>query len=228
VVPHPGMNLGRKILALARPHGPESAGDVADPERAQLERRVGELEEALDRAVRRYKALAAEHHRRLAAMRSVALTDELTGLPNRRALDTELPREVARADRHHRPLCVVLMDIDHFKVFNDARGHPRGDILLKELAAVWRGQLRLTDFVARSMVIGRYGGDEFVAILPDCDREGAHAVVDRLLALVPAEQTCSAGIAEWDGSETAAELLDRADTALYEAKRTGRDRAVVA
>ena len=222
------MKLGRKISTLVRPHRPAPRGDLGDLERAQFQRRVGELEEALDRAVRRYENLAAEHHRRLEAMRSVALTDELTGLPNRRALDSELPREVARAGRQSRPLCVVLMDLDHFKIFNDARGHPRGDILLRELAAVWRGQLRLTDFVARSMVIGRYGGDEFVAILPDCDREGAHAVVDRLLALVPAEQTCSAGIAEWDGSETATALLERADAALYEAKRKGRDRAVVA
>jgi diguanylate cyclase (GGDEF)-like protein len=156
----------------------------------------------------------------------MALTDELTGLPNRRALDAELARELERARRHESPLCVAIVDLDHFKAVNDERGHPAADILLKEIAARWRNALRVTDFLARSAVIARYGGEEFVVVLPDCEALDAFRVADRLRDAMPPEQTCSVGIARWELSESSGDLLSRADRALYHAKRTGRDRAV--
>jgi diguanylate cyclase (GGDEF)-like protein len=115
-----------------------------------------------------------------------------------------------------------MLDLDRFKAFNDAHGHPAGDRLLADTADAWRPIMRATDTLAR------YGGEEFAALLPHSDHAGAAAVVERLLAAVPLGQTASAGIAMWDGAESAAALLARADAALYEAKNAGRARAVTA
>jgi len=162
------------------------------------------------------------------ALVELARTDELTGLPNRRAWDEELKRELARARRHAWPACAVMLDLDSFKRFNDLNGHQAGDALLAEAAAAWRAVLRETDFMARYGMVARYGGEEFALILPDCPLEHAIVVTERLREAMPGRQTCSAGIASWDGSEGAHALMGRADVALYEAKRLGRDRAVVA
>jgi diguanylate cyclase (GGDEF)-like protein len=166
-------------------------------------------------------AVTLERVELLSRLESIARTDDLTGLPNRRAWEEQLPREVSRAKRSGQPLCVAMVDLDHFKVFNDDRGHQAGDRLLKEAAAEWTDELRGTDLLAR------YGGEEFALALPACPPDEALAVVERLRDATPEDQTCSAGIAHWDGEETAGALLGRADAALYEAKRTGRDRSVV-
>jgi diguanylate cyclase (GGDEF)-like protein len=108
--------------------------------------------------------------------------------------------------------------LDHFKRYNDAYGHRAGDLLLKEAATRWREQLRVADLLAR------HGGDEFGLLLPDCVLESAGQVLERLAQATPREQTCSIGFAEWDRSDAADALLDRADRALYEAKRAGRGR----
>lgn len=158
----------------------------------------------------------------LARLESIARTDELTGLPNRRAWQEELARELPRARRHCDPLCVAMLDLDHFKRYNDNQGHQAGDRLLKRVAGAWTAELRATD------ILVRYGGEEFALALPGCGIEDAIATVERLRAVIPSGQTCSAGIACWDGEELAAGLLDRADRALYEAKRSGRDRTVMA
>ncbi len=115
-----------------------------------------------------------------------------------------------------------MFDLDHFKAYNDSRGHPAGDRLLTEVAAAWQGCLRATDSLAR------YGGEEFALIAPGCTEGDAVALVDRLRGSVTDGQTCSAGVAFWDRSETPAELLARADAALYEAKVGGRDRTKLA
>ena len=151
-----------------------------------------------------------------------ARTDDLTGLLNRRAWEEQLPREMARARRAAHPLCVAILDIDYFKAYNDQRGHQAGDRLLKQSTAAWVSGLRTTD------VIARYGGEEFTVALPSCTLADAKAIVERLRASMPAEQTVSAGVACWNGRESAEELVGRADAALYEAKRTGRDRLVTA
>jgi diguanylate cyclase (GGDEF)-like protein len=158
----------------------------------------------------------------LAELETIARTDELTGLPNRRAWREQLPRELTRVTRADAPLSVAMLDLDHFKLYNDTRGHQTGDELLKEVAGAWSYELRPTDILAR------YGGEEFALALPDCPLEEALIVVERLRAGIPDGQSCSAGIACWDGSETAAELLGRADHALYRAKRAGRNQSAPA
>ena len=115
-----------------------------------------------------------------------------------------------------------MVDLDHFKRYNDARGHVAGDELLVEAAARWRLALRATDFLAR------YGGEEFALLLPDCAPDEAMVLVERLRAATPSSQTCSVGIACWDLGDNPEDLLARADAALYMAKRDGRNRAVEA
>jgi diguanylate cyclase (GGDEF)-like protein len=151
-----------------------------------------------------------------------ARTDALTGLPNRRAWDEALEREILHAARAEAPLCMALLDLDFFKQFNDQNGHPAGDSHLKEVAALWRARLRSADLIAR------YGGEEFALLLTATDAFQAQQVVETLRDCVPLDETVSAGIAQWDGSESEAELFARADAALYEAKRSGRDRTLLA
>jgi len=158
----------------------------------------------------------------LEQLRTTARTDALTGLPNRRAWDEELERELARARRYGGRLCLAMIDLDHFKRFNDREGHQAGDRLLADSAAAWREQLRPSDLLAR------YGGEEFALLLPHVDAPAAAGVLSRLLEQVPRGQTASAGLAEWDGGEPGGMLVRRADTALYRAKRSGRARTVVA
>lgn len=183
----------------------------------------------LDALIRRVRASAAhsalvakERADLLVKLEEVARTDDLTGLPNRRAWDEELPREVERARRDGTPLCVAFLDLDRFKRYNDEHGHQAGDRLLKTVAAAWRERLRATD------VLARYGGEEFALALPGCDIGDARALIKRMREAVPTDQTCSAGLAAWDGEELPATVLGRADMALYEAKAAGRDRIAVA
>jgi diguanylate cyclase (GGDEF)-like protein len=157
----------------------------------------------------------------LSRLESIARTDDLTGLPNRRAWEEELPREVLRSKREGRPLCVAMLDLDHFKEFNDERGHQAGDRFLKQAAAAWGVELRGTDFMAR------YGGEEFALALPGCTPEQAIEVAERLRAATPEAETCSIGVACWDNEEDAASLLGRADRALYQAKHRGRNVSVL-
>jgi diguanylate cyclase (GGDEF)-like protein len=117
---------------------------------------------------------------------------------------------------------VVVLDLDAFAAFNAERGISAGDALLRETAAMWRLALRTSDYIAR------FGADEFGVLLPDCPPVQAVAVLERLLAYLPAGQTCSAGIAHWNRSESAVVLLGRAGRALEEARRAGGNRAVTA
>ena len=174
------------------------------------------------------RATGREQSRRLDAALKLTRTDPLTGLANRRGLDAEAPRELARALRRTYSVCAVMLDLDRFKVFNDSHGHQAGDVLLKELAAAWLRQLRETDLLGRDALVARYGGEEFVVLLPDCDLRQAPAIVDRLRSAMPREQTCSAGVARWDRTENSHELLARADAALYEAKQCGRNQTTLA
>lgn len=154
-------------------------------------------------------------------------TDALTGLANRRELMERLDREIALATRRGGRLVLAMIDLDHFKDYNDTFGHLEGDRALVDLAGLLRERMRATD------IVGRYGGEEFVILLPDADVEGACQLLGTLSAYVRELSarrplTFSAGVALWDGSEDVGSLLRRADTALYEAKAAGRDRVVVA
>ena len=167
-------------------------------------------------------AMMIERADLLAKLEASARTDDLTGLLNRRAWEEELPREMARARRAAHPLCVAMLDFDFFKAYNDERGHQAGDRLLKQATAAWGSELRASDILAR------YGGEEFTVALPGCTLADAKSIVERLRGSMPAGQTVSAGVACWNGRESAEELVGRADAALYEAKRTGRNRLVTA
>jgi diguanylate cyclase (GGDEF)-like protein/PAS domain S-box-containing protein len=156
----------------------------------------------------------------LARLDVEARTDELTSVANRRAWDEALPVALAAAKRLDAPLSVVLLDFDRFKLSNDHHGHQAGDRLLRSTVAAWTCELRPHDLLAR------YGGEEFALMLPGCGSEEAIAVVDRMRAATPLEQTVSAGLAVWDGEESGHELVRRADMALYAAKDAGRDRLV--
>jgi diguanylate cyclase (GGDEF)-like protein len=158
----------------------------------------------------------------LGRLQHMARTDDLTGLPNRRHWEEQLPRELARASRGSQPVCVAMLDLDHFKDFNDRHGHQAGDRLLRGAAASWRETLRSYDILAR------YGGEEFSVILPGCTIDDGMRLVERLRAGTPEGESVSAGIAAWDGEEAPEALVGRADAALYRAKRAGRDRTVAA
>ena len=159
----------------------------------------------------------------------LATTDGLTGLSNRRSLFELADRAFAAARRYDRPLSGVMFDIDHFKRVNDTYGHGVGDEVLREIARRCESGVREVD------ILGRYGGEEFVAILPETGLEGALGVAERLRRSVdrtpiytsagPIPVTISAGVAEHDeASRTLQQLLEAADAALYEAKDSGRNR----
>jgi diguanylate cyclase (GGDEF)-like protein len=171
--------------------------------------------------VLRMSGLVAQVQDQAAQLAALAHNDMLTGIPNRRAWELELPREMARVRRHGGRLCVALLDLDHFKRFNDQHGHQGGDRLLKEATAAWRTRIRSTDLLAR------YGGEEFAVLLRDCGPSEAVQVLDDLHSVTPLGQTFSAGVAQWDGQESPERLVGRADVGLYEAKRAGRDRVIV-
>lgn len=161
-----------------------------------------------------------------------ALRDPLTGLYNRRYLSETLPRELSRANRKNQPVSVVMMDIDHFKQLNDAHGHGAGDLVLKELGALLRGHMRGEDIACR------FGGEEFVAILPGTSLETAVQRAEQWRLAFQAmrlpyegqalQATLSFGIASFPRhGMTDEELLFKADDALYQAKRSGRNRVMV-
>jgi diguanylate cyclase (GGDEF)-like protein len=166
-------------------------------------------------------ALALSREDLLAELGRQSVTDPLTGLANRRRWETDLRREVDRAARTGQPLSVLALDLDHFKAYNDAHGHPAGDALLRETATAWQRQLRVDDLLART------GGEEFAVLLPACSATDAARLAQALLRAVPRGQTCSAGVAQWRGGSPD-ELLARADAALYAAKAGGRDRVETA
>jgi two-component system cell cycle response regulator len=161
----------------------------------------------------------------------LAITDPLTGLYNRRYLDAHLRSTVARAKATGKPVCVLVFDIDHFKTVNDTYGHDAGDDVLREFSDRLRRGVRGIDLVSR------YGGEEFLLVMPETDGAFAATVAERLrcdVEAVPFETrastfpvTVSIGLAEWQGpSDSAESLIKRADQALYAAKRAGRNRVV--
>jgi diguanylate cyclase (GGDEF)-like protein len=160
-------------------------------------------------------ALAIHRADEISALAGMATTDPLTGLPNRRAWDERLSRAVAESQ----PVTIAMLDLDHFKHFNDAHGHPAGDRLLRETAAMWRDVLRSGDMVAR------LGGEEFGLLLFDTELDAAIAVTERVRELVTHGQTCSVGLAVRHPGEGVEPVMARVDRALYDAKSAGRDRA---
>jgi diguanylate cyclase (GGDEF)-like protein len=171
--------------------------------------------------------LARERRSRLDAeseaerLGELAHFDELTQAANRRRFDERLVVEEARAARSGDDLSVCILDLDHFKKYNDAHGHIAGDDLLRRVAAAWTAVLRPDSLLAR------LGGEEFGLILPSASSPDAEVVLERLRGVTPPEITFSAGIATWDAAEPIVAVVARADVALYQAKSGGRDRHVL-
>lgn len=147
----------------------------------------------------------------------LARKDGLTGLPNRRTWDFELGRAATQTAVDGIPLTVAILDLDHFKAYNDRCGHPAGDALLVKCARAWQSQLQAPALIAR------YGGEEFTVLLPGVSQADARDVLDRLRLATPDDQTVSIGFAQRGPGEEATETLQRADQALYRAKSSGRD-----
>ncbi len=164
--------------------------------------------------------------------RNLAMTDELTGLFNRRHMSEQSSVALRRHQRSTTSICLAVLDIDHFKLVNDRHGHHVGDEALAHLAQVLKAQLRTTDLLAR------WGGEEFLVLLPDASADHARMVLERVLlslsqtVITPTVPdlriSFSAGIAQWDHAETLTELVERADQALYQAKGLGRHRCELA
>jgi diguanylate cyclase (GGDEF)-like protein len=168
----------------------------------------------------------------MAQLREQADHDELTGVLNRREFDRRLNEEWQRSIRFQRPLSLVMMDLDRFKLINDTHGHPVGDQVLRHVAQLMGSQIRQVDSLARM------GGDEFALLMVETDRIGAQAVVARLRSAI-ADNPCrigssdlvievalSAGVAAWpENAEHLPALIAAADAALYAVKRTGRSTA---
>ncbi|HUQ25840.1 MAG TPA: GGDEF domain-containing protein [Burkholderiales bacterium] len=157
----------------------------------------------------------------------LAIRDELTGVYNRRYLMEALAREQSRAERLGTPFAVCLIDIDHFKSINDGFGHAAGDSVLKEFARLIPSELRGVD------VHGRFGGEEFLIVLPGTDRAGAQVCAERVRAKTEATAfagvarvTVTIGVSIYAGKEPVSSLLARADKALYQGKNSGRNRVV--
>lgn len=191
---------------------------VADRKPRHLDDRDLRALTVLAQAVTTHVRLRRENRR----LSTLSTTDPLTGVSNRRALDAALESEVARAQRAGTSFSVVMLDLDHFKDYNDTHGHAGGDALLQIACASWARCLRLSDTLAR------YGGEEFVAVLPDADTAGAVETAERLRGALTDGATCSAGVATWEPGEDGAAVVARADAAMYAAKAAGRDRVHVA
>jgi len=183
------------------------------------------LEHTIRNALKR-RALEAERARMVEELAHLSVTDELTGLANRRYLLEKLAEEVRRSERSGSAFSLLMIDLDHFKEVNDRYGHQTGDEVLRKCADVLKQSVRATDLVAR------YGGEEFCVILPyTTSRAAARCVAERLRKMIgelpePAP-SISVGIACWELGGSASDVFHRADAALYEAKAAGRDCVVV-
>jgi diguanylate cyclase (GGDEF)-like protein len=198
---------------------------------------IAPLSEAQERAVRtlsEHLSLAVANLNLRESLRIQSIRDPLTGLFNRRYMEESLEREIRRAMRKELLLSILMVDIDHFKAFNDAWGHEAGDAILREIASLFQQQMRAEDIACR------YGGEEFLLVLPEADVDAAQKSAERLLSGVRSMQvahygkvlegvTLSIGIACFPGhATTPVSLIHAADAALYRAKENGRNQSLTA
>jgi diguanylate cyclase (GGDEF)-like protein len=218
----------------------DSAALIADAQtfdeltdyRTHLEELVAARTIELEAAAERNDALLAELQGKGELLERQSREDALTGVGNRRHFDERLAAEIARAERYQHPLCLLLIDLDHFKRINDSAGHAAGDAVLLRAAHEMARHARTSDFLAR------IGGEEFALLLPEQGAAGAHVVAEHLRAALAAidytsiapglRATASIGVAALREGEGRDSLLRRADGALYAAKNAGRDRVVAA
>jgi diguanylate cyclase (GGDEF)-like protein len=209
------MVVGAEVVGVLEVHGID-ASDLPEDERNVLEALAIQTASAVG---------AAEVHETTTAL---AMTDALTHLPNRRSLEADLAKELAVGVRHNRPLGFAMIDVDHFKPYNDTFGHQAGDVALQELAEVLQDAVRAGDTVYR------YGGEELAIVMRETDLDGAHGHAERLREAVahhfagpgwPRAITISIGVAALpESADGVADLVAAADRALYRAKQAGRNR----
>lgn len=195
---------------------------------AKAENRLKELHARIDEM----EAKSADVQRKLEEQKLLAVLDPLTGLPNRAAYDDRVKQLWGSDAAKHQPLTMVVCDIDHFKRVNDDYGHLAGDKVLRLIAKILRGGMKDSDFV------GRYGGEEFVMMLPNTEASAAQVVLDKLRRVIeqspfnfkgnPVRVTASFGIAQVKANENAENAFSRADKELYRAKEQGRNRCLIA
>jgi diguanylate cyclase (GGDEF)-like protein len=214
-----GLVIVRPLDRLTRAAADVAAGDFDVDLVAAKGGEVGYLTEVFNDMVARLRTSRLELER-------LSVTDPLTGLDNRRRMMETLQKEVLRSRRLRHAFAVLMADVDHFKSYNDAHGHPAGDEVLKRVAGVLRETARDVDLVAR------YGGEEFFVLMPETRADGAAQMAERVrerLAALRLPVTLSVGTAEFPThGDNGDALIRAADAALYEAKRSGRDRVVVA
>jgi len=224
--------LGARVPERARGEEMVLLGRVFNEMAEEIQGQTARLERLVADRTRELETANAELGTAVSELERLARTDGLTGLRNHRAFQEALSFEVRRADRLKQPLSLLMVDVDSFKTYNDAHGHPAGDHVLKRVAHIFSETLRSIDLVAR------YGGEEFAVLLLDTSTEAARSVGDKLRQAVRSYDfpmagdsqekgriTVSVGVATLpDHATDAADLLERADAALYAAKRGGRDR----
>ncbi len=200
---------------------------IALPSKRNMQAKITELTRAEQQLADSNNRLEAEVKKRTAQLEKMATTDELTGIINRRETMRVLDVELSRAARKQSACCIMMLDLDDFKAINDSFGHHIGDQTLKVAAECCQQQLRKTDYV------GRIGGEEFLVILPDTAIDNAAELAERIRVSLQQYTsahnsiplcTASIGVAQYRKTDTAASLIQHADSALYQAKAAGRNK----
>lgn len=209
-----------------------NAVDRYREEQSEREDKAAERLKVLHERIDDMEKKSADIQSKLEEQKLLAVLDPLTGLPNRAAYDDKMIELLGKDSAQAMPLSMVVCDIDHFKLVNDNFGHLAGDKVLRLVAKILRGGLRESDF------IGRYGGEEFVVVMPQTSVEQAKEMMDKLRRVIqqspfnfkgqPVSVTVSFGVAGLNPAESAEGLFSRADTALYRAKEEGRNRCIIA
>ncbi len=225
----PLHELQKKVNAIVNgDHDSDSDYQYPENEIGVIAKEVGQLaaRELYAKSVELEKAnmLLEQKNREL---EKLSITDRLTGLYNRHKIDMELEKECQRAVRYRKNLSIIMFDVDWFKKINDSYGHPAGDSVLREIAALLKDNLRVTD------IAGRWGGEEFLILLPETDAKNAEALAKKFCSLVANHQfeigkqvTISMGVATFSFHEKSNEFVKRVDDNLYTAKAQGRNRVV--
>ena len=234
------MTTANAYSATLQTAGGDLDADLPPAELARLAanllaetRRMQDSNHELERNLEASRADIAALQRDLEDVRREALLDPLTKVFNRKAFDDGLLRSFIAAGEHGRPLCLVLLDIDHFKRFNDTWGHQTGDQVLRLVAMTLKSNIKGRNIAAR------YGGEEFAAILPETDIDGAVIVAENVRKAIQAKEllkrstneklgriTASFGVAQLRPDDTPNSLIERADRGLYAAKRAGRNTVI--
>lgn len=225
-----GQSLREAVAGLSKAESAEQVGTVLQAmisSTTEMERKNSELEGQLKGSQRQIKELQES----LEAIRYESLTDQLTGLANRKHFDQSLERAIETATRRGETMTLVMCDIDHFKLFNDSFGHQTGDQVLRLVGAAIKATVKGKDVAAR------YGGEEFAIILTGTTAEQGVIVADQIRKAVMAKElvkrstgeslgriTMSMGVAELRAGDTSESLIERADTCLYVSKKNGRNR----